>query len=669
GTLPQFSWIDTTTTTGLQGTTCYYVVQAVDACGNEAVASNVANARVSDIDAPTGTIIINNNDIYATSRDVTLNITVSDNIDTPNNIYMDLMEGTGTFAGNWVQYVSVRSFHLSSANDGTKTIYVRFKDSSNNISMSTSTITYGTETGIIADSITLDTTPPTGTIVINNGDTYATSTNGSLTITITSGTDNLTGTYTHTLSFANDSPEAWSNPITLIGTNGTTSTWTLSSGDGIKYVFCKITDAAGNEAIIKDDIILDTEGGTGVSVVINEASKYTKSQTVNLTLYSEAADTAQMKIWGDISPTIDWTTYATTYTGTLTATNGTKTVYAQFRDDAFNTSTTAQDTILLDTTAPVATYTVNPSSATVELGNLISWDASNSYDTVTTEALTYFWEFGDGNFAQGVKVSHQYTKCGTYIGTLTVTDILGWTTSISIYGTVNDVTPPTITDIQNTAPTTGDNVTITAKVTDNVINMLQGTIALYGTQADGLTTFSTTMSYDDALLKATGVVTMLSTITGTAKYYIVATDTSGNAYTTPEQTMTVTDNDAPTATTNLTATPVAGSSSIALTASTTDNVSTQANLRYDIYRGITQTFNVENGSRIATSVAPTGVSLAYTDTTTTEGTEYWYVVIAIDEAGNRSAESNRDSATANDITAPTITDIQNTAPTTGDNVT
>ncbi len=49
------------------------------------------------------------------------------------------------------------------------------------------------------------------------------------------------------------------------------------------------------------------------------------------------------------------------------------------------------------------------------------FDASSSYDPDGDE-LIYFWDFGDGNKAQGVKIKHAYVKHGVYNVTLTVTD-------------------------------------------------------------------------------------------------------------------------------------------------------------------------------------------------------------------------------------------------------
>jgi hypothetical protein len=89
-----------------------------------------------------------------------------------------------------------------------------------------------------------DNQPPTGSIVINNGD--ATTASADVTLTLSSpdaaqmafSNDNVTYTW----------PEAY----------GTSKAWTLTSGDGVKTVYVKFLDAANNEAVYSDTIQLSS---------------------------------------------------------------------------------------------------------------------------------------------------------------------------------------------------------------------------------------------------------------------------------------------------------------------------------------------------------------------------------------------------------------------------
>jgi parallel beta-helix repeat protein len=55
----------------------------------------------------------------------------------------------------------------------------------------------------------------------------------------------------------------------------------------------------------------------------------------------------------------------------------------------------------------------------------ITFNASNSYDPDIDDQLSYSWNFGDGNTAEGLSVNHIYENHGTYTLNLTVVDSHG----------------------------------------------------------------------------------------------------------------------------------------------------------------------------------------------------------------------------------------------------
>jgi len=102
----------------------------------------------------------------------------------------------------------------------------------------------------ILTDIKLDKTAPSGSITINNGDAYTTSTTVTLTLT---ATDTTSGVYQ--VRFSNDGvwdTEPW-QPYT------TPKAWNLTTGDGTKTVYYQIKDNAGLKSqTYSDSIVLDT---------------------------------------------------------------------------------------------------------------------------------------------------------------------------------------------------------------------------------------------------------------------------------------------------------------------------------------------------------------------------------------------------------------------------
>jgi YD repeat-containing protein len=112
-----------------------------------------------------------------------------------------------------------------------------------------------------SQTYTVDIGPPTGTIVINSGDSSTTSPNVTLTLTCT---DDVACSQ---MKFSNDNI-TYSSPETYGGTKA----WTLTAWDGTKSVFVKFMDTAGQwSGTYSDTIILNNNppnppikiGGTG----------------------------------------------------------------------------------------------------------------------------------------------------------------------------------------------------------------------------------------------------------------------------------------------------------------------------------------------------------------------------------------------------------------------
>jgi hypothetical protein len=72
------------------------------------------------------------------------------------------------------------------------------------------------------------------------------------------------------------------------------------------------------------------------------------------------------------------------------------------------------------------------------------FDASGSFGS--NEIVKYSWDFGDGTTAEGMKVEHQYSSPGRYSITLTMTDKVGKSTTVTHTADANP-TKPTVEDI------------------------------------------------------------------------------------------------------------------------------------------------------------------------------------------------------------------------------
>ena len=97
------------------------------------------------------------------------------------------------------------------------------------------------------------------------------------------------------------------------------------------------------------------------------------------------------------------------------------------------------EAVLVMQTYPVASFTASP--ATVYLGEVINFDATNSFDP-DGYITSYFWDFGDStNATDGAIVSHTYTDNGDYMVTLTITDNDNKTDSATDTVTVLNILP------------------------------------------------------------------------------------------------------------------------------------------------------------------------------------------------------------------------------------
>jgi hypothetical protein len=303
---------------------------------------------ILDTQKPTGSISINNNANYTKSTSTTLTLS---SYDAGSGISQMRISNDGTFDTEvWESYLASKSWSLTSGN-GTKTVYIQFKDNAENIS-----ITY-------SDDIILDTVKPTGTIVINNDAVYTNTLNSTLTLSATDGTSGL---YQMRFSNNNSTWSSWQGYSTSKG-------WTLLSYDGTKKVYTQFKDKAGNISVTySDSITLDTQKPIG-SIVINNNTNYTNIAGVTLTLSSTDTTSGlhQMRFSNDNVSWNSWESYNSAKSWTLTAGEGSKNVYTQFKDNAGNISVVYSDNITLDTQKPAGTVAINNNAGYTNSVNVV----------------------------------------------------------------------------------------------------------------------------------------------------------------------------------------------------------------------------------------------------------------------------------------------------------
>jgi hypothetical protein len=194
-----------------------------------------------------------------------------------------------------------------------------------------------------------DTGAPSGAVTINGGAPTATSTMVTLTLSATDALSTVGD-----MSFSNDGStwSAW-QPY------ATSAPWTLSSGDGLKTVYARFRDLAGNVSpSATAEIVLSAGGEYGVSV--NSGAQFTNSTNVALTLIAPAG-TTEMIISNDqnFAGSV-WESYAISKAWTISPSGSygiPRTVYARFRTSGV-ASSLYRASITLDLIPPTGSIAI-----------------------------------------------------------------------------------------------------------------------------------------------------------------------------------------------------------------------------------------------------------------------------------------------------------------------
>ncbi len=253
GWSPVTHWLLTTGT----GSWSYDLVKAIWSSGSSYNIRSRATDNLNIVEAPSSgidfwfdnqppkklNISINSGNQYTNTKNVRLNLYAEDSESGISQMAFSQDHINWT---TWESFKHERSITLSPT-DGEKIIYFRVKDRANNIA-------------IANDSIILDTMPPYSvTILINNG---ASVTNSTFVILNISALDNGSGIFQMAFSSNRKNWTAWENFSKL-------KSYNLSSGDGLKTVYLRVSDMLNNIANpVSATIILNTSTSTPSSTMI-----------------------------------------------------------------------------------------------------------------------------------------------------------------------------------------------------------------------------------------------------------------------------------------------------------------------------------------------------------------------------------------------------------------
>jgi len=278
---------------------------------------------ILDTTPPNGTLVINGDDTFTTSFSVSLALEGDDE----NEVVGMRFSLDQIIWSAWEDYDGDATMNLTEG-DGSRSVFVQYMDGAGLVSNTP-----------ISDEIILDTTPPNGTISINDGDEFTTSMWVFLNL---SGKDD--NGITHMRINKDDS--SWSDWEPYMVSKNTS----IPSGDGVREVKVEFKDSAGmiSFEIISDTIILDTTPPNG-TIVINQDTSETESREVTLTLNgTDANDVVRMRFSEDGETWGPWENYSGSWSYELGPGDGEKNVYVQFEDGASLISTEAIfDTIVL----------------------------------------------------------------------------------------------------------------------------------------------------------------------------------------------------------------------------------------------------------------------------------------------------------------------------------
>jgi len=264
---------------------------------------------------------------------------------------------------DWQAYTTIWDWTLIGGN-GLKTVYVQYRDEVGNVS-----------TGVISDTITLDTSLPSCDAITpttpnpTGGTTVAFSVGFNKTVVNFDTVNDLVITKTDSLAYSTVTISGGGQAYTAVFT-GITGDGSLQIAVSTSSGVQDLASTALVSSVSSEWVVVDHTGPSG-TLVINEGEMYANSLLATLTLSADdgtGCGVADMQFSNDNATWSGWEPYGTSKSWGLASGNGVRTVFVQYRDGVGNVSSALiSDTIILDTAEPVFTgITATPATAVME---------------------------------------------------------------------------------------------------------------------------------------------------------------------------------------------------------------------------------------------------------------------------------------------------------------
>lgn len=434
----------------------------------------------------TGSINIENGKNYSNSLSVKVYISAS-----ANAALYQLSDSPNFIGAVWKPIPPWTTWAFDS--DGEKKLYIKFAD------------TNGLESAPVSDSITIDIVSPAGGVFINN---TATATNSANVMLNLSAVDLTSPVYQ--MKISNDPAMT----DVLWETFYTTHSWTFPGEDGVKTVYVKLRDIAGNESqTITASIFLDRIAPQHPTVYVEEGSAV-NSNMIHLII----SDTDASRI--RISEDPQFMSYSTVplkgiIPWSLSIGDGIKTLYVKFLDDAGNETVALTISLTMDTTPPSVPTVVNTTQILQEATCIMTLMLPS------TDIHFKTYQIKGGQYADWTDTSEtdsfsfSLPDQGFYTLYVRGKDLFGNVGPAAAMNVIFDISNPTLSDIR-------------VHVTDNAATITWFTDEL----TNALVDFGTTADYGSIQKLSLGVYSViLSGLTENTLYHyqITVTDPAGNS--------------------------------------------------------------------------------------------------------------------------------------------